>query len=450
VVRHQCYIEVISIAEHQVGRPITVQDHHPWNNIQATKESILAAIEVILKPVYCEASLSIDLLVQEFMTGQVMAVSDGSYFSDTQSAAAAWIITSQCNTQWIRGSLLTPGPSREFNAYRSELTGLLAITVTVKILSCCLSQPNHIIIGCDGLAALQVLQSRREELTMTLPHVDLRSIIVDLWSTVTVLPFPVHIKGHQDSNTSRQLMRLLNVWMNKLATLTASSFHNPGEYINIPNCGIPRVYINDVGVAGELHKCLYHTMVAKTLDAYLTKKLFRGIPHIVDLIAFESFEKARVQAPVYMNIFITKWISDTLPTGKVMQLRKQRIFNRCPRCNAWGEDRLHVITCWDAWAKLIWNCQMDNFKQFLTQENTCPEITNYLLTGLTTFRNNPKTSVEAHSQRQREINSIGRLNVVTGFLGNHLISKQSYYYKNMGSRKTGICWGSKLYYNCGG
>lgn len=145
-----------------------------------------------------------------------------------------------------------------------------------------------------------------------------------------------------------------------------------------------------------------------------------------------------------MNIFITKWISDTLPTGKVMQSRKQRIFNRCPRCNAWGEDRLHVLTCWDARAKLIWNCQMDNFKQFLTQENTCPEITNYLLSGLTNFRNHPNTSVEAHSQWQREINSIGWLNVVTGFLGNHLISKQSYYYKNMGSRKTGIRWGSKL------
>jgi hypothetical protein len=232
--------------------------------------------------------------------------------------------------------------------------------------------------------------------------------------------------------------------MDKLATLTASSYHNPGEYLEIPNCSIPRVRIGDTGVAGELHKSLYNAMVARNMDEYLTTKLFQGTPTIVATIDFDSFKKARTQAPVYMQIFITKWISNTLPTGKVMQLRKQRIFNRCPRCNSWGEDKLHVLTCWDARAKLIWDRQMEMFTQLLTQERTCPEITDYLLTGLEEFRNHPNTPIGATSSWTRELRSIGWINVVTGFLGKQLILKQSYYYKNMGSRKTGIRWGSKI------
>lgn len=123
----------------------------------SNKASIIQKIEDLLKPVYLETSDNLDRLLQDFNTGQTVAVSDGSFFPETGASAAAWIIESKCQTQWIRGSLLTPGPIQDFSAYRSELTGLLAISVTLKILASCTRSPKHTIIGCDGKAALQVL-----------------------------------------------------------------------------------------------------------------------------------------------------------------------------------------------------------------------------------------------------------------------------------------------------
>jgi hypothetical protein len=89
---HRRYIEVTSIEGNYFGQLLTELIHQPWRNIIATKESILSNIEALLKPVYLEASENLERLFQDFQTGQVVAVSDGSYFSETQQAAAAWII----------------------------------------------------------------------------------------------------------------------------------------------------------------------------------------------------------------------------------------------------------------------------------------------------------------------------------------------------------------------
>ena len=54
----------------------------------------------------------------------------------------------------------------------------------------------------------------------------------------------------------------------------------------------------------------------------------------------KAIEYAHNRTRLHMCVFITKWISNTLPTGVVMQeFRQQRVFNRCPWCNYWGEDR---------------------------------------------------------------------------------------------------------------
>jgi hypothetical protein len=231
--------------------------------------------------------------------------------------------------------------------------------------------------------------------------------------------------------------------MDKLATLTASSFHNPGECFAIPTIGLPRVTLHSTTISGELQLRLYTGMVTNKLEKDMMTKVFRDLQD-VEIVAMDSFAKAWSQAPVYMNIFITKWISITLATGIVMQTRKQQIFNRCPRCNAWGEDRIHVITCWDARAQLIWKRQMYAFRQFLTHENACPELAEYLLTMLQEFRAHPTKTPAANEPWQRELNQIGWMNVITGFLGKQLISRQSEYYKQIGCRKTGALWGSRV------
>jgi hypothetical protein len=274
--QHGGYIEVIAIGENLHGQIPQPTEGSLWSNTDASKESILQKLEEILHPVYLEASDNIDQLLRDFGTGQTVAVSDGSYYQEINGAAAAWVIESNCQTQWIRGSMLTPGPMRDFSAYRSELTGLLAISITLKLFSLCTQAPQHSIIGCDGKAALQVLQTSREDLSINTSHADISSIIVDTWSSMTTNPFPVHIRGHQDTRQEQPLTRLevLNVMMDKLATITASSIPNPGSSIEIPTLGIARVKLQEEIISGEVFTRLYNGLGAMRLKTYFENKLF--------------------------------------------------------------------------------------------------------------------------------------------------------------------------------
>jgi hypothetical protein len=444
IIQHGRYIEVISTADNSQNEPPETAPFL-WRHITATKASIIQKIEDLLKHVYLETSDNLDRLLQDFNTGQTVAVSDGSFFPETGASAAAWIIESKCQTQWIRGSLLTPGPIQDFSAYRSELTGLLASSVTLKILASCTRSPNHTIIGCDGKAALQVLTLSKEELSANFKHADILSIIVDIWASSTTQPFPVHIRGHQDTRQDKPLSRLeiLNILMDKLATLTAASIYNPGDPLPITSLGFPRVKLQNKVISGEMYTSLYNGLGELKIDEYFNKQPLGG-RITMDCIATRSFSLARSHAPTFLNIFITKWLSNTIATGMVMQQRKHRIFNRCPRCNAWGEDRLHLVICWDARAKVIWNKQMDIFQDLLHKEQTCPEIAHFLMNGLRDFRAKPNSPQVTQVPWQREIIQIGWVNVLSGFLGKQLIDYQSQYYKSLGSRKTGVRWGSRI------
>jgi hypothetical protein len=138
------YVEVTATDELVRHRMQEEEAPSPWAGIYPSKASITIAIRNILNPVYLETTERLDILQQDFSTGQVIAVSDGSFMKANNGAATAWIIESQCKTQWIMASIHTPGPTEALSAYRSELTGLAAISVTLRILSqCCPSPPPH-------------------------------------------------------------------------------------------------------------------------------------------------------------------------------------------------------------------------------------------------------------------------------------------------------------------
>jgi hypothetical protein len=273
-------------------------------------------------------------------------------------------------------SALTPGEEMEHSAYRSELFGLTAISLCLRILACGLQQPRHTIIGCDGQAALQVLNTCKEEVNANSQHADLKSLVVTVWSSTNVTPLTVHIKGHQEEHTHHlNRMEKMNIMMDKLATMTAK-VPLPHRYKApvLPEVGIRRVEYKNRTIRGNLQKTLYNALVGDQLKNYYDSKLF-STPGTVNTIDFHAFKHARAQTSVGINKFVTKWVSNTLATGVILQNRNHRIFNRCPRCNEWGEDRLHIIICWDIRAKIIWEKGYNTLQQLLQKLHTNPEIT---------------------------------------------------------------------------
>jgi hypothetical protein len=423
-----------------------MDDISAWSPLDATKDSILTRITTVVSPVFLDASTHLELLCRDFTNGTVVAVSDGSYFADTNRAAAAWLIESECRTQWIMGSVIVPGTAKDFNAYRSELTGLTVISLITKILSCCFPCPRHILIGCDGQAALQALTATRDDITANSTNYDLHSTIVDIWSSLATTPVPIHIKGHQDLS-GQPLTRLeeMNIMMDKLATMTARSTIIHGAQLTLPSIGLRKVSYKEASISGKLYKTLYHNITASRLvDYYEYKHNFS--PRVTTTISFEAFGYTRTRCPQNLNKFISKWLSDTLATGMIMQRRQQRVFNRCPRCNTWGEDRTHVLICWDVRAKIIWDKNLLSLTNILHNSNTHPHIIELIMNGMAMFRRHPHGDhIPALREGwQQEQWNIGWRNFLSGFIGTSMISKQQEHYKTLGLRNKGKQWASKI------
>jgi hypothetical protein len=397
--------------------------------------------------VYIESTEHLDRLFQDFSDGTVVTVSDGSFFPDTRQAACAWVIESACRSQWIMGSIKTPGSQQAHSAYRSELAGLMAISTVLKLLSCCLPSPSHIIVGCDGQAALSTLSAHRDDLKAASKHSDIQSVIIDLWATMKTAPYPVHIKGHQDKS-GHYLSRLeeMNILVDRLATLTASAeVHPQSQCPVLTHLGLVPVQYKGHFICGDMYNTLYTGLTRARLQDYISTKLLSPRAELAN-INFRAFTLARKQAPVATNKFISKWISDTLATGRVLQKRNHRIFNRCPRCDAWGEDKLHVAICWDLRARVIWDKQMTQLKALLISLHTHPDIYNFITHGLEYFRAHPTQGPQRQYQElwQIEQSSIGWLNFITGFLGNLMVHKQQEHYLALGIRKKGHTWAAAI------
>jgi hypothetical protein len=326
--------------------------------------------------------------------------------------------------------------------------GLLCVTISIKVLASGCAEPRHVIIGCDGKAALQTLGLSRHDCTANTENIDIVSSMVDIWATLKAKPLPVHIKGHQD-DTQQALTRLerMNILMDKLAKLAAMASNTKVPLLSIPTLGIRTVSHRNYEIVGDVGRRLYKRLVTDQLLTYFCTQLSdTALP--VDDISLKSLEHARHNAPPSLQIFHSKWISNTVATGVVLQKRNHRIFNRCPRCNTWGEDRLHVVVCWDQRATMIWNRQMERLKQFFLAEDTDPDITNFLLTSLTSFRKSPTQRRQQHliSPWQRDIHDVGMFHLLSGFIPNSLVQAQETYYKAMGTRKTGHVWAGRMIY----
>ncbi len=98
--------------------------------------------------------------MQAIVHHTAIALSDGSF--KNQRGSSAWVVEGESEIGCIKRWNMVPGSDYDHYAYRSELTGILALLVIIgevckhnKVLDGCIA------IGCDGLSALD--QSSGEE-----------------------------------------------------------------------------------------------------------------------------------------------------------------------------------------------------------------------------------------------------------------------------------------------
>ena len=74
-------------------------------------------------------------MLHDMQTGQLKAVTDGSYFPESKTGSAAWIIESHNSCYCRYGRVLTLGHNDVQSAFRSELTGIVAVMTEINYIS---------------------------------------------------------------------------------------------------------------------------------------------------------------------------------------------------------------------------------------------------------------------------------------------------------------------------
>jgi hypothetical protein len=136
--------------------------------------------------------------------GSALAVSDGGLKFGL--GTAAFVIEGNNEQGRIRGVNQVPGPIKEGDSHRCEMSGLYAVSVLIKEI-CCLHkiEEGSITICCDNTTALQIFEPEYLP-NPKQPNFDLTSACWHLKTTSPIQWKAVHVKGHQDRTKPIQML----------------------------------------------------------------------------------------------------------------------------------------------------------------------------------------------------------------------------------------------------
>ena len=171
----------------------------------------------------------------------------------------------------------------------------------------------------------------------------------------------------------------------------------------------------------------------------------------IEMIDWSVIRAVMTEASFKMKKFMSKWVTGQFGVGVVMEYRKSRKTNCCPRCHEEVEDPLHVICCPDNRASEEWDKLIENLQEWMRQTDTDPEIRYGLSQVLRTFREaEDKQMIVPHGISPEITNcfrqqaTIGCTQFLNGLLTTEWAKAQDQYYKRKGSRRHGRRWAINL------
>ena len=397
-------------------------------------------------------------LLHHLLSGTALAVSDGSFFPDTYTGAAAWIVASPDGKEWIQGGGLIPGDPEDQDPYRSELGGQLGLAAFCSSIILPAQDPILLTVACDGESALKQVSIGRTNLKCNKKHIDLISIINDLWESA---PFKIkkqHVYGHQDQ-VGRQLTTLesLNCRVDLLAKDIALHHIHLQAPPLIPaqtSLGFGTISCSTHIITGKIQSSLYRILWCTKLLSWLNTKHPGSINITYSDIHWKSYKKARKEARFGVNRFITKWLGQSVSTGKKLLQRQHRVNPSCPICHNIDEDQLHVLTCPSSSSHRFRLSLLDDLASWLKSTHTHPDITYFFIHGFKIWFQHPThqfsldTSIftsdnNINSQLLSQLN-LGWYNTLCGFLSPSLISLQQDYYTEISSQRSSLRWATNM------
>ena len=410
-------------------------------------------IQWFMQRLRCSCSTS--ELYRHLMEGTAIIVSDGSYFPDYQVGACAWILATPDGNEWIEGGGLVPGPPEDQSAYRSELAGQLGAVSFLDAIDITVQDKTTMTTSCDGISALRQVGKVPDRIRCSTKHVDLVSALADFWHLLKFDPHTEHVYGHRDETSDNLTVpERLNCRMDLLAKSIALAYiEGPRRPISF-HCsdrGIGTVKCMGKLVTSRIQHSLYDIITHDGMTIQLCDAMELDPDTFDSSVDWPSFRRARRSSKPSRKRFITKWISGNTATGRVMLNRQRRPYSNCPICQEEDEHLVHVLTCPHRDSLTLRTTLVDALKAWLIKEHTHPDVTAFLLQGLTSWFNDPYGNeillncADPTSQSTLlEQLELGWFATLSGFLHPNLIELQHRYYLIIRRRKTGRKWASNL------
>ena len=406
---------------------------------------------------YLTSSESTSNLLLHLNHGTAIGVSDGSYYMTHNVGSCAWIISSPDGSEWVSGGGLIPGNDTDQNAYRSEIGGLLGLTIFLHALDLPPNTNPSILIACDGKSALRKVITGNHEIKCKYKDIDMISIMHDLWKESKFIPNTQHVYGHQDV-TGRELTMLetLNCKVDLKAKEIAlnhisdsTNYHPPSTTL-----GLGSIYCNNSIVTSKIRQSLYNSVTTKSFISWLSSKNTFPVDLLQHSIHWPSFHKARKNAPLSRKIFITKWLSDYTASGEYMVRTKMRKDSSCPKCNCEVEDLPHILTCTSTSTRDLHSSLLKDLHHWLKSSRTLPSISTLVHKGIKHWLRSPlifwrpdfvdflpelETTFPISTQLQ-----IGWYNLLCGFLSTDLVNAQQQHFIDIESKRSITNWAASL------
>jgi hypothetical protein len=208
-------------------------------------------------------------------------------------------------------------------------------------------------------------------------------------------PAVLHVTGHQDRRTSYANLSLpaqLNVDADKLAGIYEYKARQNPKFAALISGSKVQLHTPEGTIASN-----YRTAIRKLASYPEMKKHIihsnRWNSHTFDSIDWPA-HGISIRKQYHRKHFITKYVHDWLPVGKLISKYQPKYSAKCPSCPHLEEDRHHFLKCP---ARTEWHSDMvKELKAFFVRHPTRPVLADILLVALTLWLSDQQVIIPVH------------------------------------------------------
>lgn len=380
-------------------------------------------------------------LARDLRRKKLRMVSDGSYRPLNGRSAFCLYVESKNRRHQAMISYYVPGALADNDPYRAECTGLWAALLFLEAMEKTFNIRGRVTLSCDGKSALHRCTQLNWIAIPNEPHYDIMIGIERSLKTVSSTIKPKWVKGHKDDQfTFDQLSRYeqLNVMCDTRAKILSDEQYEVHS-VNLP--GHMFVSLRDTRLTSDINKQIAENIHGASIREYWAKKLEIDVDDLKH-VEWTALKKARRGFPPNKAKWVTKAMSDNLPTGNNMEKWGLWDNAKCPYCEHNNEDAEHVLRCQHVDVRNLWDSSLTKLSTDLDKLGTAPAIRTTLINSLRTWSSGYEP--QHLNGLVNDQFDLGWHALVGGFWHHRWADLQQQHYQRRRQRNTGQVWLAKV------